>query len=356
MPYSKNIRHIVQFGRSNKILMAVFVSAITTLVAFAALTSQMPATAAEGTSNDIIKGGVTSAADFANKVKANSSGDLDDIYKLNSARLKYFEENAVRGTVHKDGRVVVNNKVVGTNAWSLGREYLPGSTKKVINDTTYYWRSTSISFAQESLEALVVLDKNGKAEAAIIMACGNPVGFDQPKTTVTADALCKALVPTQVDRDSYTFHTTLPVVGDAKLKTVVYSFSDGTASVTKTSGATLVPHTFAKPGTYTIKATATFTVAGKTETKSCTAKITVNPATTTPTPTPPTPTPTPITVNVPAPTVTLTSAPAPAKTELPATGAADAFGALGFGSLAGVGYYWNSSRRNLIARLLRKRQ
>lgn len=181
MTKSKNFHNLWEFARASRVLMATLIFMFTTLAAFGALSAhQRPAQAAseqDCSSNSIIKCGVSSPEDFIKKYKANTTGDLDDIYQLSGTELTQIK-TAVHGTVYKDGRVVVNGKVVATGAKSMGRQYLAGSTAwKAPNGKTYYIRPTSVSFEQNSLDALVVVDKDGKALAAFLTACGNPLAF-----------------------------------------------------------------------------------------------------------------------------------------------------------------------------------
>lgn len=271
---SKNLHNLWEFARASRVLIAALIFSFTTLTAFVALTSQRPAQAArqeDCSTNSIIQCGVKDVADFVKKYKANATGDLDDIYQINSSQLAQLQKSAVHGTVYKDGRVVVNGKVVGTNAKSMGREYIKGSISwKAANGTTYYLRSTSISFEQNSLDALVVMDKNGKAVAALLTACGNPVIFT-PKTPPKK--------------------TTPPP---------------------KTTPPTPTP----PPATKTIVVTQPTVVKEKEVVKEVVKEQ--------------------------------------PKEELPQTGAENLAQALSVGSLAGAGYYWKSSRRNLLARLRRR--
>src|SRR5580765_6786439 len=78
--------------------------------------------------NAIIKCGVTSPTDFINHVKANDNKngkhDLQALYAhhgLSAADYATFVKNAQPGTAYKDGRIVVDGKVVATGAKSLGR-------------------------------------------------------------------------------------------------------------------------------------------------------------------------------------------------------------------------------------------
>jgi uncharacterized repeat protein (TIGR01451 family) len=81
-------------------------------------------------------------------------------------------DSLVEGTVHRDGRVVVNGKTVATGAVSTGRQNMPGSTH--IKSVNIYERPTSVSFRSSSLPAFVKMN-DGQFQYAIIKSCGNPV-------------------------------------------------------------------------------------------------------------------------------------------------------------------------------------
>lgn len=98
----------------------------------------------------------------------------------------------VQGYVYKDGHVTApykngkpskTNTTVATNAYSYGRQNMPGSTK----EGDLYKRPTSASFTSDRLPALVHF-KDGQFAWAIILACGNPVVATPvvPKVTTTA--------------------------------------------------------------------------------------------------------------------------------------------------------------------------
>lgn len=401
--------------------------------------------------NAIVKGGTITKGEFVDKYNADKSGELEQIYHefgLSKSELGRFEKTAKAGVVYKDGRVEVDGKVVATDAKSLGRQNMAGSSKKVIDGKTYYLRDTSVSFARDSLPALVMFGENGMPEFVVVTACGNPVTFTPKKPPTPQNAKCTALIRREIDRDSYAFSTEVELSGGAKVTKVVYDFGDKSAAKTETSTSKEVEHTY-KPGRYTAKVTVHFTVDGKAQTDECTKPIEVKETPSKPEPVCTLLTPVKIDTNkyrfvaeanlgddtkvkllsgdfdfgdgssakgleatskntavaehlyaqakdytitatlffditgqngstktscatkLTVPTVPATPCPVPGKehlpkdspeckettppSELPKSGPAQVIGgAAGLSSLAGAGYYWRNSRRDLIKRLLRR--
>jgi hypothetical protein len=93
---------------------------------------------------------------------------------------------AVNGQVTKDGRVLVDNKVVATGAMTVGRQDMPGSTKV----GSIFSRPPSVSFRQNALDAFVYMP-GGQFAWAIIKSCGNPVAAT-PVAAVQAAAVAPA--------------------------------------------------------------------------------------------------------------------------------------------------------------------
>ncbi len=123
--------------------------------------------------NAIIWCGATTQADLMKAISSgdghNSAANIAGIYSQNSIQTSQIT-NTVNGTVTKSGNVIVNGKVVATDAQSVGRQNMPGSTAQ----GTVFIRPTSVSFASDNLEAFVLM-QNNQFVWAIIKACGNPV-------------------------------------------------------------------------------------------------------------------------------------------------------------------------------------
>lgn len=131
-------------------------------------------------SNSIIYGGAYSIRELNNKINNGtgksyqSSKELKNFFNTLGIKQSDFERLS-NGTVYKDGRVVVNRKVVFKNAHSSGRQYINGSTRDNRFPYPIYWRSTSISFASGSIPAYVLMNHDGTMAYAIIKSCGNAV-------------------------------------------------------------------------------------------------------------------------------------------------------------------------------------
>lgn len=230
--------------------------------------------------NAIIYCGFNSSAEFIKKVRTNNDHNGSDLQKifshfnLTSGDYDRFVSTAKSGTVYKDGRVVVNGQTVTTSANSLGRTTLSGRHNKSmsIGSKTYYYGQTSRVFLSNSIPAKVMFDGDGEVEFIVLTDCGNPVWGKN----ITSNAKCNALKP-QADPNTtgkYTFTTDASATGNAKITKYVYDFGDGNP-VTRTSGTTSVPFTFA-PGTHKVTVTVYATVpGGNTITRTCETIITV---------------------------------------------------------------------------------
>lgn len=237
------------------------------------LANRMGATAAaqrDCDTNSIDKanyGGGCGAADAKELVadaRHNVPGDLQTIYShfgLKPADYDKFAAEAKQGTLHRDGRLVVNGQTVATDGWSMGREKFNGQRQPfAINGTTYYHSATKYSYADgvDSLPAMVWFNADGTVRTAIINACGNPVS---KLTSVKPSVVCKALNATQPDAktkpNTYRFTASATLGPNTKLSRVVYHFSDDNTTVTKNSLTDAVEHTFKKDGTVTVTVYAT---------------------------------------------------------------------------------------------------
>ncbi|MEO7364553.1 MAG: hypothetical protein ABIV43_03545 [Candidatus Saccharimonadales bacterium] len=107
----------------------------------------------------------------------NKLGSIRTIYNhfgISSSDVRALNSTAVAGFVVRDGRVIVGDKVVATNATTAGRQNIAGSTKISENNISYYTRTPSVSFRSDKLPAYVVM-KDGVFQFAIIANCANPV-------------------------------------------------------------------------------------------------------------------------------------------------------------------------------------
>lgn len=284
--------------------------------------------------NSIIKCGVTNATDFVAKARANQPADLQAVYtKFGITPEEYdaFAKQAVMGTAKTNGEIVANGQVVATGAYSIGRTKFEYSTPYAIGNTTYY-KSANNQVLKEDMPAMLWFDSKGKLDAAILSACGNPIGGNSTTPAYSCRQLSKQAVGGK--QDTYSFTVEAPASKGAVFTKVVYDFGDGT-SVTKTSAIEAVEHAYTQPGTYTAKATVYFRLPDGREVSAsgsgCSTAVTVK--------APPAPTPTP-------------PAPAPQPT-LPSTGPMGMAGISGLfagsSALGAAGYRWRSRRRTAKA-------
>jgi hypothetical protein len=125
--------------------------------------------------NAVVSCGALSVTELQRKF--NNDSDTRAILKsfgISSSDIQSMDSSATSGTVTRSGRVMVNGKTVATNAITAGRQNMSGSQRVHSGNTTFFRRPPSVSFAQSSLPAFVVMN-NGRFQFAIIASCGNPV-------------------------------------------------------------------------------------------------------------------------------------------------------------------------------------
>lgn len=125
--------------------------------------------------NAVIYCGAMTTAEL--RQKFSQSEDVRRIYShfgIRESHINSMESNVVAGQVTNSNTVIVNGQVVATDALTLGRQNMPGSTAISYRNGTFYKRPPSASFASSSLPAFVVMN-NGKFAYAVIASCGNPV-------------------------------------------------------------------------------------------------------------------------------------------------------------------------------------
>lgn len=125
--------------------------------------------------NAVIRCGVSSPTNLQKKY--GNRADVQALYRhfgISKSDINQIDTTMQQGYVTKGGRVVVDGKTVATNAMTVGRQNMPGSTKMTAGGTTFYMRPPSVSFASSRLDAYVVMNNNQFAYA-ILTSCGNPV-------------------------------------------------------------------------------------------------------------------------------------------------------------------------------------
>ena len=268
---TKVIKNADKLTSKHLVISGVFTLALAVSVGLgiASRTTTSAATQRDCSSNSIDHadyGGGCGAADAKELVadaRHNVPSDLQAIYShfgLTPASYDKFAAEAKAGAIHRDGRIVVAGQTVATGGWSMGREKFNAQREALkIGNNTYYHSATASSFASgvESLPVMVWFNADGTVKAAIMNPCGNPI---TKFTSAKPEIACKALSAVQPDAKNpnhYRLTTTATLGANTKLSRVVYSFSDGRASITKTSLTDVADVTLTKDVTVTATVYAT---------------------------------------------------------------------------------------------------
>lgn len=245
-------------GRMKSIVLAVSATAVIALgIASVPTGSASAAAGGDCSDNSIVRCGVSSAHDMVAKARANQPDDLQAVYSkfgVTPDAYDAFASGAVAGTARQNGEIVANGQVVATNAYSLGRTKFSYSSAYPIGSKTYY-KSQNTDVLKQDMPALLWFDAKGKLTAAILGACGNPMGGN----TMTPGYACNQLEAQAIEGQANTYKYTVnaPASRGAVVSRVVYDFGDG-QTVTKTNPREAVTHTYTQPGTHTAKATVYF--------------------------------------------------------------------------------------------------
>ena len=204
------------------------------------------AIAGDTSSNAVIYGGVSSVAELQQKMAQgagpNPAGGVYAPYQSPDHLQLLFHTLGIwenqfgtlqDGTVYKDGRVFVGNTLVGTSAISAGRVDF-GGTVDITHMPGYniYWRPTSVSFASNTLSALVF--NNGSVVYAIIKDCGNPVRANpvvQPAPSQPAP-VCDLSVSKTVSADGVNYADTISSESGAYAFYKIYVKNTGNTTLT----------------------------------------------------------------------------------------------------------------------------
>jgi|GEM_PF-5755534 len=131
--------------------------------------------------NAVIRCGVGSQAELIQKYRENQGGNVHAAFAHHGIANEAALNGMVAGRVTSGNEVFVGDQKVATNAVTMGRQNMPGSTP--ILNGQFYERPPSASFRSSSLPALVKMD-GGTFRYAVIMSCGNSVRatpVQQPK-------------------------------------------------------------------------------------------------------------------------------------------------------------------------------
>jgi len=227
------------------------------LVVFAlpALALSLP-TSCNDASNEVIWCGAATPQqvvyDYNHGDGHNSVASIRNIYAyygITASDINSMPSTAVAGVITKSGDVMVNNKIVATNALTGGREYIAGSKKVDYNGTIFYVRPPSVSFIPNELDAFVVM-KNNKFEFAIISSCGNavsavpvtpPIVKPTPKPTPRITSPNYTIEKEVAVSGSRNFYSHIEVHPNTKVEYRILINSTGTAAVTNLTVKDIIP-------------------------------------------------------------------------------------------------------------------
>lgn len=238
--------------------------------------------------NSVITCGVTSTQQLANFLPGHTAIlDLylksfnitqQDISSINNTKDVANQNVTYVGSVDVNNDVIVNGRIVATNAVTAGRDSISnqygGSTPAPYDGYPFYIRTPRVSFTVSSLPAFVVM-RNGLFQYAIISSCGNPVratAVPAPAPTPTPAVptyTCDSLVISNYPYNSNNIIATVyhTQTNGAVYTNVTYQFKNDTNNTITwlTSGDTNVNYSSANSfGPQTVTATVNFTLNGKT--------------------------------------------------------------------------------------------
>lgn len=167
-----------------------------TLLSFGISASVLNTASASGSAfdcdgNAVIYCGAPSMAELKTDY-ANSSNNLVAIYdsspfNMDKASFMDFESNYQMGEVNTNNDVIVNGKVVATDAWTAGHWSMsgPACSNQYKNSAGLYVRQPACSFNPQSptLSAYVYMP-GGQFKFAVLVSCGNPVHATPVKSTL----------------------------------------------------------------------------------------------------------------------------------------------------------------------------
>lgn len=260
-----------------RILISATLVAVVSMAAVVMTSSAQAADSRDCDDNAIIRCGTFSLGELREKY----TGDVPEVfahYGVSSAEVNGTSGTVKSGYVTKTGDVVVGGEVVATDAVTVGRQDMSGSTPVTIDGKTYYQRTPSVSFQNDQLEAYVFFDANGVFSGAVIKSCGNPVKANPEEKPTAA---CKALTKNVISRNKFSFEATAEASGGAKVTGYVFTVRDagGTTVAAKTittselsanSGEIVID----KAGSYTAKVVVKTSLGDKTN-ENCTLEFTV---------------------------------------------------------------------------------
>lgn len=189
---------------------------------------QMQANASVDTTPDcdqwaVIWCGSYSPADARNAVNngAKNSPNLPKIFGALGIQAAEINGDYRAGIVYQDGRVVVNGKVVATNARmaarNLGGNPIAGTNAGVM----------SVSKMGSAQTAMVKFDSNGRFVHAIMKPCGNPVAATPTKPEPKPVAKCESLKAVKISDNRFRLEAKAMAKDGAKIKSYHFTVMHG---------------------------------------------------------------------------------------------------------------------------------
>ena len=241
----------------------------------------------DNSANSIIYGGADTRTKFVSDVKGSTQ--LQRLYadsrfgSFTSGDYSNFINNAKAGWAYDNATIVVDGKVVATNAISIGNTkgcQGPNPIPYTVSGKTYWgnYDKQGLAFAQgtHAIPVEVLFDGNGKMKFAVMMKdCGNAI-----HSTPTTPPTCKELNAKNLGNNQYELTTSINA-GTAKesVNKVVYTFSDGRKAITSTSGSSSYKTTVTLTKNVTVTATVYVNVpgGGVSVSSHCTKQLTFTP-------------------------------------------------------------------------------
>ena len=185
--------------------------------------------------------------------------------------------NLKHGVVYKDGRVVVNGKVVARNARTAIRNMSGGN--KIAGTNAAIHSTSRMGSAQT---AMVKFDKDGRFVFAIMKPCGNPVKANPtkpPKPQPKPSAVCVDLNKNKISRTKYAFTAKSNAKNGAKINAYVFTVTKNgnqvdSKRVNTGKESARFTTTQTAPGTYTVRVVVKTSVGSKTN-QNCVQTFTV---------------------------------------------------------------------------------